>query len=656
MKKILILTTLCITLLAFGCKKDESKQKDIQGSDNLSNQSQLTDMTQFKQPLSVLQNPQYDLLYKLIEKGINAQTEEDITIAYPKTTKRLILNTPEVTIQKGATPLGIAALFCTPGLVNDLIEKGADLKATINGQEISAYIIQCGQAEQAGMLENYLKHVRIDVEQKQPEIYKNKQELYAANALIKDNITDAEGMGKTLMNYAVENKLNDVIPVLLKYAGAVNYTNEKDPLNNKKPIITAIESENFEALKILLSKTGSLFSKTTLEDGSKIAIIDYIFYKYNNALVEKNNIEPSIFLKSLINGYGKKAGMEEIKSLFAKSINAALEEEVVVNDNITFPKGTTIAHIAARFNYNAIIKGLSFYSENTETNKNALLNKIDDNYNTPLHIAVQNGNTAAVKTLLESGVMLNIKNNNSNTPLESTVLEYTGNKSADMAKMILTSSLINIDSGMDSKEFLDEAEKNKSLKNLIQKLDFQYLPFLLNNTAYLYKENIKSYVKEYEGNTRLFQAGIENTLPFSIKLGDNVTLPAKASPIIAAAVLCNEQMVNNLILAKADLNYRIQGPNDLKFNAYDFADRMAQFDCTKVKELLSNPSKAKLNDELYNKYLENPNVSYISINSMDEIKKEGNIEDADSMENQVEEKSQESKKGDALFVVDEEKE
>ena len=82
MKKLFTLLTLTIVLLSFGCKKD-AEQTATPKDNQTDNQTQapLTDMEPFKKSLSILKNPQYDLLYKLIEKGgVNAQLEEDVTI------------------------------------------------------------------------------------------------------------------------------------------------------------------------------------------------------------------------------------------------------------------------------------------------------------------------------------------------------------------------------------------------------------------------------------------------------------------------------------------------------------------------------------------------------------------------------------------------
>ena len=289
MKKLLTLLTLTIVLLSFGCKKD-AEQTATPKDNQTDNQTQapLTDMEPFKKSLSILKNPQYDLLYKLIEKGgVNAQLEEDVTIGYPSHAKRLLINEPQITIQKGATPLGIAALFCTPSLVNDLIEKGADLKAKTNGMEISAIIIQCGEAEQAGMFENYLDKVR-KFEKANPSIYEDKPALYAANAIIKENLTDEDGKGKTILNYAVENNLNDAIPVIIKYAGGINFTNRNDENNDQMPVITALKSKNYEALNFFFTKTASLYIDMKAEDGTDTNIINYIYNTYKTNRTIKN--------------------------------------------------------------------------------------------------------------------------------------------------------------------------------------------------------------------------------------------------------------------------------------------------------------------------------------------------------------------------------
>ena len=165
------------------------------------------------------------------------------------------------------------------------------MKTTINGNSIAAVIIQCGEAEQAGMFENYLKAVR-KFEKDNPAVYENKAELYAANSII--NIMGDNGEYipvQTIMNYAVENKLNNIIPVILKYAGGINFfKNDNNNPNNLLPIVTALENNNYEAAKLFFDKTGSLFAKMYTLDGVKVSLIDYLFYNVMDEEIKKADI------------------------------------------------------------------------------------------------------------------------------------------------------------------------------------------------------------------------------------------------------------------------------------------------------------------------------------------------------------------------------
>ena len=549
MKKLLTLLTLTIVLLSFGCKKD-AEQTATPKDNQTDNQTQapLTDMEPFKKSLSILKNPQYDLLYKLIEKGgVNAQLEEDVTIGYPSHAKRLLINEPQITIQKGATPLGIAALFCTPSLVNDLIEKGADLKAKTNGMEVSAIIIQCGEAEQAGMFENYLKAAR-KFERDNPSIYKDKSELYAANAIIKDNITDEDGKGKTILNYAVENNLNDAIPVIIKYAGGINFTNRNDENNDQMPVITALKSKNFEALNFFFTKTASLYADMKAEDGTNTIPLHYMFYNDMGPLLQEANVPVDVFMNLVLRKYSQDgAGIEAIKNIVNGGSITTMIEEITIqtkDDNVTIGHMSNIAHIAATFEYNYLLRGLALMPNSLE-----VLTATNDAGETPLAIAKARGHNSTVKALGEAGV-----------------------------------------------DIFGSYEENDAV-------------------PYIY--GAKQIFNSIEGGSklsRLLGGGVNNKLPFAVEV-NGVTIPKDATPLIAAALLCNSEAVDALILAKADTDIRIKGENDLKYNAYDFADRMAQGDCTAVKASLKNPASVKPNQQMIDDYLNRSEDSNVSSSS-----------------------------------------
>ncbi len=587
MKKLIILTAVAAALLSFGCKKEAAQKQQ----DNASKEQEVvkTDMTQFEKSLSLFQNPQYDLLYKLIEKGINAELEDNVTIAYPNHAKRLLNNDAQITIQKGATPLGIAALFCTPSLVNDLINKGADLKTTVNGNSIAAIIIQCGEAEQAGMFENYLKAVR-KFERDNPETYENKSELYAANSMIYTMADNGEYIpSQTIMNYAVQNKLNDAIPVILKYAGGINYfKNDNNNPDNILPIVTALKYQNYEALKLFFEKTGSLFAEMYTLDGEKVSLIDYLFYNVMDAQIKEADIPVKTFFKSLVNGYKQNGtGIADIKKIIENGdLTTALETPVAV-ENGQIP-GATIAHIAAAMEYNALIKGMAFYNDKTN-----ILNIKDGNGDTPLHIAVRQGNFSTARVLLEAGAYIDEVNNAGLTPLAVAVKEYTGKNQASFVRLLLTSAAntkTNYALTLDD-ETLEQAKNIKAVNDALNKYNIkventEVRGYLLSTAKMYAQENLNPAV------VRIMQGGINNQLKFASYMYETNPFPKDATPLIAAAIACSESTAEKLILAKADTDIRITDENDLKYDAYDFADRVSQ--CEPVKTMLKNPSSLKI--------------------------------------------------------------
>lgn len=594
MKKLITLSAIIIVIFSFGCKKEQT-QKQL---DNTSSEQVIekTDMTQFEKSLSLFKNPQYDLLYKLIEKGINAELEDNVTIPYPSHAKRLLINDEQITIQKGATPLGIAALFCTPSLVNNLIEKGADLKTTINGNSIAAVIIQCGEAEQAGMFENYLKAVR-KFEKDNPAVYENKAELYAANSII--NIMGDNGEYipvQTIMNYAVKNKLNNIIPVILKYAGGINFfKNDNNNPNNLLPIVTALENNNYEAAKLFFDKTGSLFAQMYTLDGVKVSLIDYLFYNVMDEEIKKADIPVNTFFKSLINGYKQSGtGIKEIKTMLESGNLTTVLDTPLAVENGELPAGATVAHIAAAMEYHALLKAMAFYNEKTE-----ILNIQDSNGDTPLHTAVRAGNLSTAKILLEGGAFIDKVNYNGLTPLAVVIKEYNGKNQAALVRLLLTSAgntTSRYDLMPDDKtiEIFENAKNIKTVNDILNKYNIKTEN--IEARGYLLSESKRYAEKELNPQiVRIMKGGIDNQLPFAVYMYEIPPFPKDATPLIAAAIACSENTARNLILAKANTDIRITGENDLKYDAYDFADRVSK--CEPVKAILKNPSSLKIDIE-----------------------------------------------------------
>ena len=456
------------------------------------------------------------------------------------------------------------------------------------------------------MFENYLDKVR-KFEKANPSIYKDKSELYAANAIIKENITDEDGKGKTILNYAIENNLNDAIPVIIKYAGGINFTNRNDENNDQMPVITALKTKNYEALNFFFTKTASLYIDMKAEDGTDTNIINYIFYNDMGHLFQEANVPTDVLLNLVLNGYNQKgAGIPEIRELTkGGNILAETTEDMTLKTKkgeVVIPAGSNIAHIAAYLGYNYIPKGLSFIPDGVKA-----INKVSypigsDNGTLPLTIAVENGSPLAVKTLLESGA--DLANTTPYTPLNTLAHTEKVDNQAAIAKILMTSSALG---SMAQLQELGEAE---GIESVFQGTNQEVLKIVADYAEPVRAASVtiaKEIFNGIEGGSkiaRILDGGVNNQLPFAVEV-NGVTIPKDATPLIAAALLCNREAVDALIVGMADTDIRITGENDLKYNAYDFADRMAQGDCTAVKASLKNPENVKthpeLNERFYNK-------------------------------------------------------
>lgn len=603
MKKISIIAFISLFLLSvYGCSDKKKKEQPAAINETETETMPATDMSKFEDALKSLKNPQYDLLYKLIEKGVNAQLPDDTEIAYPADIKR-ITRTPEtVTILKGATPIGIAAYFCYPKLVNTLIANGADVKAKINGMDPAAYIVQCAEAEQLGMLSNFLKAAR-EIEQNDKALY-NDRSKYTANALIKDDINDADGKGQTLMVFAVKNDLPETIKALVFRAGGINYTNENDENYNKYPMITAAEHGKDDIFGYMLEKSGNLLVNQPLPDGSKPVILDILFYGKPD-IISRVNPVPSDVLKSVINK--KNPSAEKIAALAASNVNSSLAEETELENRI-FPAGSASAHIAAMTGNIYVIKALALLG--------ADLNAKDEKGDTPLIIAAKAGNSKTITALLESGADPDIRSGyNGNTPLMAALEDNEDAKTKLVAVKVLADSLSNLqiknNQGLTA---IDMAGDNPAVLKILQPKDTEH------RNAYIKKFEEDMLSGDFNSKRlilKIARGGINNPLPFTIQPDDDDTLFIKGmTPLIMASVTCDDEAVKDLILLGADTEIRVKSANDTMLNAYDFADRYGVSrnianNCANVLAMLKNPKSVKADGNLItgNGYRENTDAS-----------------------------------------------
>ena len=428
-------------------------------------------------------------------------------------------------------------------------------------------------------------------------IRKNMNSLTIITTAINEIIKEPENKVELPTNLAIiENKLNNIIPVILKYAGGINFfKNDNNNPNNLLPIVTALENNNYEAAKLFFDKTGSLFAQMYTLDGVKVSLIDYLFYNVMDEEIKKADIPVNTFFKSLINGYKQSGtGIKEIKTMLESGNLTTVLDTPLAVENGELPAGATVAHIAAAMEYHALLKAMAFYNEKTE-----ILNIQDSNGDTPLHTAVRAGNLSTAKILLEGGAFIDKVNYNGLTPLAVVIKEYNGKNQAALVRLLLTSAgntTSRYDLMPDDKtiEIFENAKNIKTVNDILNKYNIKTEN--IEARGYLLSESKRYAEKELNPQiVRIMKGGIDNQLPFAVYMYEIPPFPKDATPLIAAAIACSENTARNLILAKANTDIRITGENDLKYDAYDFADRVSK--CEPVKAILKNPSSLKIDIE-----------------------------------------------------------
>ena len=311
--------------------------------------------------------------------------------------------------------------------------------------------------------------------------------------------------------------------------------------------------------------------------------------------IKKADIPVNTFFKSLINGYKQSGtGIKEIKTMLESGNLTTVLDTPLAVENGELPAGATVAHIAAAMEYHALLKAMAFYNEKTE-----ILNIQDSNGDTPLHTAVRAGNLSTAKILLEGGAFIDKVNYNGLTPLAVVIKEYNGKNQAALVRLLLTSAgntTSRYDLMPDDKtiEIFENAKNIKTVNDILNKYNIKTEN--IEARGYLLSESKRYAEKELNPQiVRIMKGGIDNQLPFAVYMYEIPPFPKDATPLIAAAIACSENTARNLILAKANTDIRITGENDLKYDAYDFADRVSK--CEPVKAILKNPSSLKIDIE-----------------------------------------------------------
>lgn len=599
LKNSILIGLLCLTFLFSGCKKEN---KNVKKELTIN-----TDMSIYEDALSSLKNPHYDMFYKLIAEDINAEINERTQIILPNDIKRVGSSFGNETIEVGATPIGLAAMYCNSKLVNKLLENGANPYAKINNVNPLIYILQCDENEQKNMLENYLKALTV-YEKEHKDQFKNSDDLAINSKITTYHFKE----GISLLNFAVYYNLLESTKLLLKYNVKLDMEENSSTSN---PILQALRNRNIDIFNVLYNKYPNiLYNKININNKS-VLILDYIFYKGLDKEIRKSNSKNSIFFNAVLKPFPKdNESIVLIKKLISKDVNDVTVKEHVIGD-YTFPEYTTALHISTYYGYRNLIKALTI--------RGIDVNSQDKLGNTALHTAILQGYPQITKLLLEAGVNPNIKNANGESALVAALKHVEDEKVRIELVKILT----------DSTSDLNEVYNDTLLLNK-NTIEYGIISEKYKELRNNYITNILNYMSKNLEFIRLFNGGINNHSVldadgFEVD-GNNkkVYYPIGTTPLIYAVATCNEELLKHLILLGADIALGIKNENNKVVSAIDYANQNVN-KCPNVLKMLQQPGNIDPNIDVKDYgyiYKEDENVHNAEI-VVEEKKEEETIED-----------------------------
>lgn len=364
--------------------------------------------------------------------------------------------------------------------VRKLIAQGADISAKDENRDTPfaiakrnnyKSIIDLLEAEEWKKLEETIEassNKTIDLAEKEKKEDANNTllDLITEENLTKDNLTKLISNGAnvnaryqfnmTPLHWAARGFDANIVELLITYGADVN---NKDADNNT-PLMTAVSEENIDAVKILIANEAELNVKNSENDTA-----------FSIALESDNND-----LKTII----ATAELLELTKL-GKLTKEDLTKLITAYANIDAKNkfGMTPLHIAADGGYNKIVELL--------LKENANINALEDNNNyTPLMIAVEKNNPSLVQYFIDEGADLNLQDNEGNTALHI-AFENGYNEIADKLiaqkanQNILNSNKQTAEDIKKSKEQKSTTSKSPELKTQIKEAASKFF-ILLNNS------------------------------------------------------------------------------------------------------------------------------------------------------------------------------
>ncbi|KAL0210620.1 hypothetical protein RCL1_005056 [Eukaryota sp. TZLM3-RCL] len=313
---------------------------------------------------------------------------------------------------KQETPLHLAVIYGHLGIVEYLVQIGANTSVfTIEGMTIGFLAVKFQKLQVLAFL---IKHDIINVN----EIFLENYEPTLSKLPIKTVETTVGIMqGDSLLHYAISLQCSEISQCLLDHKANPNIINQ----SRSTPLHVACAVKYLEGIKLLLryNANQSIFNsnqESPLLISTKVGDLDAM----DLLLSSKNAPSRRVLLKALtiatLNNDEKAAALlflsgvknDDDLNLTSDPLRQSAREKELINDSDDVEINPL--HVAVKFSLVKIVQNLvSVFGADP--------NILDENFNTPCHVAAENGNIEIGFLLLKRGANINLKNKEGKTPI-----------------------------------------------------------------------------------------------------------------------------------------------------------------------------------------------------------------------------------------------
>lgn len=302
--------------------------------------------------------------------------------------------------------------------------------------------------------------------------------------IIRHNLMDMDirtPNGKTALDIAQQTGHQEVIDLLQigLFLQAI-YKGDRDAIQSILTvfpnIIKQCHDRGFNPLSAIIAGNQLDLIDFFISKGANVHFTDEAGNTVLHTAVEKNNIAALKMLEdrgSRLDVVNTKNGFSLLHHAISQGhlevVQFLVQKGLLLND--TTQEDVSSIHLAAECNQFAILRYL------LEQQPGVDINKLDNDQNTMLHYAAENGNQEMVALLCERGANVNIKNKSGKTPLHLTIQP----KNSQLVEYLVTRG-----ADVNCKDIEDETPLIDIARNFQGKEANQLMQFLLNHGADIY--------------------------------------------------------------------------------------------------------------------------------------------------------------------------